>query len=76
MADALMGVTETSAAAVDVISSQVQTYLQQAAKFMPQLTDYSGLLVPGSKSVEIPRAGSFTVNSKSPIQIPKSVRHS
>lgn len=65
MADALMGVTETSAAAVDVISNQVQMYLQQSSKILGQVTDYTGLVVPGAKSVEIPRAGGFTVNSKS-----------
>jgi N4-gp56 family major capsid protein len=65
MADALMGVTETSAAAVDVIGSQVQTYLQQASKILGQVTDYSSLVVKGAKSVEIPRSGGFTVGSKS-----------
>lgn len=64
MADAIMGVTETSAAAVDVIGSQVQSYLQQASKILGQVTDYSNLVVKGAKSVEIPRSGGFTVGSK------------
>jgi N4-gp56 family major capsid protein len=65
MADALMGVTETSAAAIDVIGSQVQNYLQQASMFMPLVKNYSNLVIPGAKSVSIPRSGGFTVGSKS-----------
>ena len=65
MADTLTGVTETVAAALDVISSRSQSYLQQEAKFMPLVSNYTDLVVPGSKSVEIPRAGGFTVSRKS-----------
>jgi len=65
MADVLMGVTETSAAALDVISSRVQEYLQQESKMLPLVSNFSDLVVPGSKQVEIPRSGGFTVNSKS-----------
>ena len=65
MADVLMGVTETSATAVDVIGSQVQAYLQQASKILGQVSDYSSLVAPGAKTVQIPRAGGFTVNTKS-----------
>lgn len=64
MADTLTGVTETVAAALDVISSRAQEYLNQEAKMKPLLTDYSDLVVKGSKTVEIPRAGGFTVASK------------
>jgi len=64
MADALMGVTETSATALDVIANQVQTYLQQASKMVPLITDYSSLVVKGAKQVEIPRSGGFTVGNK------------
>ena len=62
---AIMGVTETVATAVDVIGSQVQTYLQQSSKILGQVTDYSNLVVPGAKSVEIPRSGGFTIQDKS-----------
>lgn len=65
MADILMGVTETSAAAIDVISKQVQTYLQQASKMVGTVDNHSNLVIPGSKSVGIPNAGSFSVNDKS-----------
>ena len=64
MADTLTGVTETVATALDVISSRAQSYLQQESKFKGLLTSYSDMVVPGSKSVEIPRAGGFTVGSK------------
>jgi len=64
MADTLTGVTETVAAAIDVISSRSQEYLQQESKFIGLVSNFSDLVVPGSKSVEIPRAGGFTVNSK------------
>lgn len=65
MADTLMGVTETSAAGVDTISSMVQMYLQQESKMMGLVTDFSNLVVKGSKSVSIPRSGGFTVAAKS-----------
>jgi N4-gp56 family major capsid protein len=49
---------------MDVISSQVQSYLQQESKMLPLVTDFSSLVVKGSKQVEIPRSGGFTVNDK------------
>lgn len=64
MADVLTGVTETVATAVDVISSQAQMFLEQEAKMVPLITNFSGLVTKGAKSVEIPRAGGFTVNDK------------
>ncbi len=64
MADDLTGVTETVATGVDLISALAQTYLQQEAKIVPMVTDYSSLVVKGVKTVEIPRAGGFTVASK------------
>ena len=36
-----MGVTETSASALANISEVAQLYLQQEAKLMPTVTDYS-----------------------------------
>lgn len=65
MADTLMGVTETSAAGMDQISNMVQLYLQQESKMLPLVSDYSGLVQKGAKSVSIPRSGGFTVAAKS-----------
>jgi|GEM_PF-3545628 N4-gp56 family major capsid protein len=65
MADVLMGVTETNSTAIDVISSRVQEYLQQESKMLPLVSNFSDLVVPGSKQVEIPKSGGFVVNSKS-----------
>lgn len=64
MADTLMGVTETSAAGVDQISSMVQMYLQQESKMIPLVQNFSGLVNKGDKSVNIPRSGGFTVSAK------------
>ena len=59
MADALIGVTESQAAAMDIISNQVQSYLNQESKMLPLVSNYSALAKKGSKTVEIPRAGGF-----------------
>lgn len=58
-------VTETASAGFDLVASTVQSYLQQESKFLPLVTDYSNLVVKGSKSVAIPRSGGFTVGAKS-----------
>lgn len=65
MADALMGVTETSASALANISSMAQLYLQQESKLLPTVSDYSSLAVPGASSIKLPRSGGFTVGDKS-----------
>lgn len=65
MADALTGVTETSASAAAIVSSVAQEYLVQESKFMPLVTDYSALAVKGASSIKVPRAGGFTVGDKS-----------
>lgn len=64
MADALMGVTETSAAALQNISSMAQMYLQQESKLLPAVSDYSSLAVEGASSIKLPRSGGFTVGDK------------
>lgn len=64
MADALMGVTETSASALANISRVAQTYLQQQSKLLPTVTDYSSLAVQGASSIKLPRSGGFTVGDK------------
>jgi len=65
MADALMGVTETSASALANISQFAQVYLQQQSKLMPTVSDFSNLAVAGASSIKLPRSGGFTVGSKS-----------
>ena len=64
MADALMGVTETSAAALAQVSKVAQVYLQQESKLLPTVTDYSSLAVKGASSIKLPRSGGFTVGDK------------
>lgn len=65
MADALIGVTETSAVGQATIANIVQSYLQQSSILLPTVTNYSFLVTPGSKSISIPRSGGFTVGDKS-----------
>jgi len=65
MADALMGVTETSAAALANISSMAQMYLQIESKLLPTVSNFSNLAVPGASSIKLPRSGGFTVGDKS-----------
>lgn len=65
MADALMGVTETSAAALANISSMAQSFLIQNSVLLPTATNYSALAVPGASSIKLPRSGGFTVGDKS-----------
>ena len=65
MADALMGVTETSAASHAEVSKLAQTFLIQQAKLAATITNFSSLAVPGAASIELPRSGGFTVGSKS-----------
>lgn len=64
MADALMGVTETSAAALANVSRVAQLYLQQESKLLPTVTDFSSLAVKGASSIKLPRSGGFTVGDK------------
>lgn len=64
MADTLIGVTETSATGRDEISQAVQLYLQQESKMLPLVSNYSSMVVKGSKSVNIPKSGGFTVAAK------------
>lgn len=64
MADALMGVTETSANALANISSLAQSFLIQQSVLLPTATNYSALAVPGASSIKLPRSGGFTVGTK------------
>jgi N4-gp56 family major capsid protein len=65
MADALTGVTETSATAKAMIESLAQKYLIQESKLMGLVLNYSGMAVKGASSIKLPRAGGFTVGDKS-----------
>jgi len=65
MADALMGVTETSAAALANIANMAQSFLIQESVLLPTATDYSSLAVQGASSIKLPRSAGFTVGDKS-----------
>ena len=64
MADALMGVTETSAAALANIANMAQSFLIQESVLLPTATNYSSLAVQGASSIKLPRSGGFTVGEK------------
>lgn len=64
MADALMGVTETSANALAQVAEVAQLYLQQESKLLPTVSDYSYLATKGASSIKLPRSGGFTVGDK------------
>jgi N4-gp56 family major capsid protein len=65
MADAITGVTETSATARAEIEKLAQKYLIQESKMMPLVLNYSRMAVPGASSIKLPKAGGFTVANKS-----------
>lgn len=61
---AIMGVTETAAVGQrEVMANMVQQYLQAAAMFPQRVMTFTA--APGNKSVDIPKAGGFTVGNKS-----------
>lgn len=64
MADALQGVTEVDATIQDVVSSLIQSYLQQEALLVPTVQDWSAMAKPGLDTIKIPRAPGFTVGDK------------
>lgn len=64
MADALIGVTETSASALANVASMAQSFLIQNSVLLPTCTNYSQLAVPGASSIKLPRSGGFTVGDK------------
>lgn len=65
MADALIGVTETSASALANVASMAQSFLIQNSVLLPTCTDYSSLAVQGASSIKLPRSGGFVVGTKS-----------
>ena len=64
MADALMGVTETTASAMARVAEVAQLYLQQESKLLPTVSDFSYLATKGASSIKLPRSGGFTVGDK------------
>lgn len=59
----IMGVTEVDAVSQRlVMENMVQQYLQQAAQFPSRVMTF--MAAPGAKSVDIPKAGGFTVADK------------
>jgi N4-gp56 family major capsid protein len=64
MADADMGVTETSATGVDLVAAMVQKQLIAKAKLMFTVMDESSRATKGAKSVSFPRTGDLTPVAK------------
>lgn len=64
MADADMGVTETSASGQAVVAAMVQQQLIAKAKLMFTVMDESARAVKGAKSVSFPRTGALTPVAK------------
>lgn len=63
MADVLMGVTEIdSVSQREIMANMVQQYLQASAMFPQRIMTFTA--ANGLKSVDIPRTGGFTVNTK------------
>lgn len=58
------GNTELVATKNDLIISLVQRELISKAVVMPSIADFSSFAGKGSKSIEVPRAGSFTVEDR------------
>lgn len=61
MPDAIHGNTELVATKMDLISAVVQRELIETSKLTGRVTDWSFLAEPGSKTVEIPKAGNMVV---------------
>ena len=64
MADAPIGVTETTATSYDLVSELVQMELSQEANLVHTCQDFSGQVRKGADSVKIPRFDSFTAQDK------------
>jgi hypothetical protein len=64
MANANIGITETTAASMAIVAQQVQMYMIQESVLANKVTNYSNLAVKGSASIKIPRVGGFSVLDK------------
>lgn len=63
MAD-IIGLTETSATSMDIVTAIVQETLKEKSQFLPLVTDYSANAVKGAKSVKVPRRDQFAAADK------------
>jgi len=63
MAD--MGFTEVSATTEEIVSSLIQDELIAKSILIPTVTDFSNMAEKGVNVIKVPRAGSFTADSKS-----------
>lgn len=64
MADANLGITESTAVAEARIASTIQTFLIQESVMLNKVQDFSYLAGPGAKSISIPRSAGFSVATK------------
>jgi hypothetical protein len=64
MADANLGITESTAVAEARIANLIQSFLIQESVMLDKVTDVSYLCGPGAKSVSLGRSSGFTVSSK------------
>lgn len=60
-----IGLTETSATSMDVVSALVQQTLKQESKLLPTIADYSQFAIKGASSVKVPRRTQFAAADKS-----------
>ena len=65
MANANIGITETTAASFAQVSNMVQTYLIQESLLLNKVSNYSALAVKGAASIKVPRSTGFSVADKS-----------
>ena len=64
MTDIITGSTQLVATKMDIIAAITQKELAFQAKLMGAGVDYSAFAIKGAKQVEIPKAGSFTVENR------------
>lgn len=60
-----IGLTETSATSMAVVSALVQQTLKQESKLLPTIADYSQFAIKGASSVKVPRRTQFAAADKS-----------
>lgn len=58
------GLTEIVATSIDVVAAILQKELITNSVLLNTIEDYSSWVIPGAKSVKIPKAGSFTAGNK------------
>ena len=64
MADVITGNTQVGPTKQDLVAAIVQKELAFQAKLVPTISNWSALAVKGAKSINIPRAASFTVTNR------------